>query len=162
MLQVRGLEVRREEANKLHRESPQVGAAFVGEARGLQREEMLKDRLNPLIEKQVISGYQALSNWVPSSRIQAARRALIDQKLLNEEGPLATLAAILFIAHLIDSYWLVMPALHPTGLAVSWLDFVTPIGLGGLWLSFFLSQLKTAPLLPVNDPGMQFAFVYGH
>ena len=59
----------------------------------LQREEMLKDRLNSLIEKQVISGYQALSNWVPSSRVQAARRALIDQKLLNEGGPLAALAA---------------------------------------------------------------------
>ena len=59
----------------------------------LQREEMLKERLNPLIEKQVISGYQALSNWVPSSRVQAARRALIDQKLLNEEGPLAAVAA---------------------------------------------------------------------
>ena len=51
----------------------------------LQREEMLKERLDPLIEKQVISGYQALSNWVPSSRAQAARRNLIDQTLLNDE-----------------------------------------------------------------------------
>ena len=59
----------------------------------LQREEMLKERLDPLIEKQVISGYQALSNWVPSTRAQVARRNLIDQSLLNEEGPLAALAA---------------------------------------------------------------------
>jgi len=59
----------------------------------LQREEMLKDRLDPLIEKRIISGYQALSNWVPSSRAQAARRDLIDQTLLNANGPLAALAA---------------------------------------------------------------------
>ena len=55
----------------------------------LQREEMLKERLDPLIEKRVISGYQALSNWVPSSRAQAARRSLIDQTLLYANGPLA-------------------------------------------------------------------------
>ena len=59
----------------------------------LQREEMLKERLDPLIEKRVISGYQAMSNWVPSSRAQAARRNLIDQTLLNANGPLAALAA---------------------------------------------------------------------
>ena len=59
----------------------------------LQREEMLKERLDPLIEKQVISGYQALSNWVPSSRAQVARRNLIDQTLLNANGPLAAVAA---------------------------------------------------------------------
>ena len=59
----------------------------------LQREEMLKERLDPLIEKQFISGYQALSNWVPSSRVQGARRNLIEQKLLNANGPLAAVAA---------------------------------------------------------------------
>ena len=59
----------------------------------LQREEILKHRLDPLIEKRLISGYQAISNWVPSSRTQAARHQLIEQKLLNDSGPLALLAA---------------------------------------------------------------------
>jgi predicted exporter len=59
----------------------------------LQREEQLKHRLEPLIEKQVISGYQALSNWVPSLRTQETRRNLIDRNLLREGGALATLAA---------------------------------------------------------------------
>jgi hypothetical protein len=53
-----------------------------------------------------------------------------------------------------------MPSLHQHGVAVNWLDFTAPIGVGGLWLSYFLWQLKSAPLLPQNDPGMQFAFVY--
>lgn len=59
----------------------------------LQREEILKDRLNLLIEKQILTGYQALSNWVPSTRAQVTRRNLIDQTLLNANGPLSALAA---------------------------------------------------------------------
>ena len=59
----------------------------------LQREETLKQRLDPLIAQHRISGYQAMSNWVPSGRTQAARRALIDAGLLADDGPLAGLAA---------------------------------------------------------------------
>ena len=77
-------------------------------------------------------------------------------------APLAVLAAILFLAHMIDAYWLVMPSFHPTGIVLSWLDFAAPIGIGGIWLAFFLSRLKQAALLPQHDPGLQFAFKYGH
>jgi predicted exporter len=59
----------------------------------LQREELLKQRLDPLVETHILSGYHALSNWVPSVRAQAARRNLIDRTLLNNNGPLEALAA---------------------------------------------------------------------
>jgi len=58
----------------------------------LQREEQLKARLDTLIAGKQISGYQAMSNWVPSAATQAARRALIEQKLLGDDGPLQGLA----------------------------------------------------------------------
>ncbi len=73
---------------------------------------------------------------------------------------LATLASLLFVVHMVETYWLVMPTLHQSGVAVSWLDFTAPIGVGSLWIACFLWHLKAAPLLPQNDPGMQFAFVY--
>jgi hypothetical protein len=73
---------------------------------------------------------------------------------------ITALAAMLLIMHLAYTYWLVMPTLHPSGMAVSWLDFTAPVGVGGLWIACFLWRLKAAPLLPLNDPGMQFAFVY--
>ena len=75
-------------------------------------------------------------------------------------GLLAVLAAVLFVMRFVDMYWLVMPTLHTQGVSLSWLDFTTPIGVGGLWLAFFINRLKAVPLLPQNDPGMQFAFVY--
>ncbi|MFP5391804.1 MAG: MMPL family transporter [Gammaproteobacteria bacterium] len=58
----------------------------------LQREEALKRRLDPLVAKGTLTGYQALSNWVPSARTQQERRALLDAKLLGERGALAELA----------------------------------------------------------------------
>jgi predicted exporter len=58
----------------------------------LQREEELKRRLAPLVAQGHISGWQALSNWVPSQRAQAARLALVEDKLLRPDGPLAGLA----------------------------------------------------------------------
>jgi len=59
----------------------------------LQREEALKARLDSFIADKRISGYQAMSNWVPSARTQAARRALIEEKLLADGGPLQDIAA---------------------------------------------------------------------
>jgi predicted exporter len=58
----------------------------------LQREEALKRRLDPLIAEGHLAGYQALSNWVPSGRAQTERMALVNDKLLQEGGPLADLA----------------------------------------------------------------------
>jgi predicted exporter len=57
----------------------------------LQREETLKQRLDRLIDERRLSGYHAISNWVPSARLQTARRQLIDQALLHEDGALPTL-----------------------------------------------------------------------
>lgn len=59
----------------------------------LQREEALRQRLDPLIEKRLIDGYHALSNWVPSARAQSARSQLVEQKILNSGGALTVLAA---------------------------------------------------------------------
>ena len=58
----------------------------------LQREEMLKARLDTLIAAKRISGYQAISNWAPSVKTQAVRRALIEDKLLADDGPLQGIA----------------------------------------------------------------------
>ncbi len=58
----------------------------------LQTEEALKTRLEPLIAAGSISGYQAISNWVPSMQAQQRRRTLLDEKILNDSGPLALLA----------------------------------------------------------------------
>ncbi|WP_061533562.1 MMPL family transporter [Collimonas arenae] len=59
----------------------------------LQREEALKLKLEPLVARHIISGYQAMSNWTPSLQAQNANRALVSQALLGDDGPLKMLAA---------------------------------------------------------------------
>jgi hypothetical protein len=74
--------------------------------------------------------------------------------------PLTVLSLMLVVMQIVSTYWLVMPSFHRDALSVSWLDFTTPIAIGGLWLAAFLWRLRAAPLIPKQDPGMQFAFVY--
>lgn len=64
----------------------------VSEEEVLQREEALKGGLDKLVAEGVIGGYQAMSNWVPSARTQAARSALVQEKLFADAGPLAAVA----------------------------------------------------------------------
>jgi hypothetical protein len=87
---------------------------------------------------------------------------LLFRGIKRRVAALTTMAMMLFIVHVVDTYWLVMPTFHQQGVRVSWLDFAAPIGIGGLWVAVFLVFLRRAPLLPQHDPGLQFAFKYGH
>ena len=77
----------------------------------LQREEQLKEKLNPLIAQHKITGYQALSNWVPSAQTQQTRRILLEKNIFQEAGPLAQLGAQLGE----DSAWLDVTRAHLLG-----------------------------------------------
>lgn len=58
----------------------------------LEREETLTTRLESLVERKLITGYHALSNWVPSAQRQASRRLLLEKVLLSDDGALPALA----------------------------------------------------------------------
>jgi hypothetical protein len=61
----------------------------------------------------------------------------------------------------VDLYWLVAPDYRKGAFGVSWMDFVIPIALGGLWLAVFTWQLPRRPLLPLNDPNLEEALEHG-
>lgn len=66
----------------------------------LQQEEALREKLQPLVQRKIISGVQALSNWVPSQRRQQDNLALLHQALLDGKG--AAPDAITLTARAID------------------------------------------------------------
>jgi hypothetical protein len=68
---------------------------------------------------------------------------------------LTTIAAFVFVMQLLAIFWLIMPAFYPQGFHLHWLDLVTPVAIGGLWLAFFVWQLKKKSLLPLHDPRFQ-------
>ena len=54
--------------------------------------------------------------------------------------------------HWLDMYWIVMPSLHHDGVVLSWMDMAGFIGMGGLFMWYFLNKYTTHSLVPVNDP----------
>lgn len=66
-------------------------------------------------------------------------------------GRLVVVACWILVIRWVDVMWLVKPAFEETA-AIHWLDVTLLLGLGGIWLAFFVSQLTGAALLPVNDP----------
>ena len=80
---------------------------------------------------------------------------------------LSLVAWLILVVRYVDMFWLIGPGGHDAdgkhtgGLQVSWMDFVAPIGLGGVWVWFFIWQLKQRPLMPINDPGLEQAISHG-
>ncbi|HZO86778.1 MAG TPA: hypothetical protein VFB38_00460 [Chthonomonadaceae bacterium] len=65
---------------------------------------------------------------------------------------LAAIAALLLFAHFVDVFWMIMPSFYTGGFTVHWMDVLLPISLGGLWMAWFIWQVKQAPLVPLQDP----------
>ena len=65
---------------------------------------------------------------------------------------LAGVALLVLAARLLDLFWLVTPAFSPAEFSLHWMDLAAVFGVGGLWLSFFVWQLRGQPLLPLRDP----------
>ena len=68
-------------------------------------------------------------------------------------------AALVFVAHIVNDYWLIAPSFgpnptraHPLMLAPTWYDLAVPLGMGGIWLSAFLWVLKGKTLMVAHDP----------
>jgi hypothetical protein len=46
---------------------------------------------------------------------------------------------------------MIMPEVRRDGLVFHWLDFVAPIGIGGIWIAAFIWMLKRQPILALHD-----------
>lgn len=79
---------------------------------------------------------------------------LLSRKVKRSLGILIPLAVFVFLVRYIDLFWHIMPAFYET-FHIHWLDFATPIGIGGIWVAFFISQLKRKPLVAMHDPRFQ-------
>ncbi|MDW5416443.1 MMPL family transporter [Iodobacter sp. CM08] len=61
----------------------------------LQQEEALKARLDPMMTRGRITGYQAISDWVPSHKQQDLNLALTERTVFAKEGVLAKAGILL-------------------------------------------------------------------
>ena len=74
---------------------------------------------------------------------------------------LSTLCGALILITFVDVYWMVAPAFEKAGPRFYLLDFLLPVGIGGIWVASFVAQLKSRPLLPLHDPRFEGALQHG-
>jgi len=86
---------------------------------------------------------------------------LLSRDLKRNFKLLAGVAIFVLFMRSVDLYWLVAPDFRQGSFGLSWMDLTAPIGLGGVWLAYFLVQLEKRPLMPVGDPHLAEALEHG-
>lgn len=88
---------------------------------------------------------------------------LLMRRIKRDSSYVVPVALLIILMRHVDLYWQVVPVFHPTGLAPHWMDFAAPIGLGGLWLFFFMNRLKAYPLTsPRHEAAVDAALHHAH
>jgi hypothetical protein len=81
---------------------------------------------------------------------------LLSRDLKRNARRLVWVALLMLVMRLVDLFWQVEPAyIGETGTqspVFYWMYLAAPIAVGGLWMWYFLRELKRRPLLPVHDP----------
>jgi hypothetical protein len=88
--------------------------------------------------------------------------ALLSQGRKKDPRRLRRVAVWILVVSAIYSFWLVEPTFRSTsvstplhasaGFSVFWTDFAAFFGIGGIWVYYFIGQLRRRPLLPLRDP----------
>jgi len=83
---------------------------------------------------------------------------LLSRDLKRNARLLSIVAIGVIVMRFVDLIWLTGPELHGGSFDLNWMDFILPVGIGGIWLWFFVTQLTSRPLLPVGDPYIEDVF----
>jgi hypothetical protein len=67
---------------------------------------------------------------------------------------LAAVATGMIVMSLVDLFWLMTPAYQRSGPQFHGTDALAVLGMGGIWIWRFVSQLRLSPLVPLNDSRM--------
>jgi hypothetical protein len=86
---------------------------------------------------------------------------LLMRSIKRRVETLSALCSALILITFVDVYWMVAPAFEKAGPRFYLLDFLLPVGIGGIWVAAFVAQLKSRPLLPLHDPRFEGALQHG-
>jgi hypothetical protein len=123
----------------------------------------------PWYMRRLHGGWENIGRFLILFHFAVPFLVLLARPLKRNISALWKIAALVLFAHLIDDFWLIAastafdpavtaaeihanPSLNPGWFRVTWLDFVIPVAMGGLWLSAFLWFLKSRPLMVAHDP----------
>jgi hypothetical protein len=86
---------------------------------------------------------------------------LLSQDLKKNFKAIRALAIFVIVMRLGGVFWETVPEFFPGHLQVSWMDLTAPLGLGGIFLALFLTNLMQRPLIPPHNPNLEEALAHG-
>jgi hypothetical protein len=106
--------------------------------------------------------WKALATFVGLTMFAIPFLALLSQDRKKDPRRLIRVTVWVLVVNAIYFFWLVEPTfrgssasttLHTSpGFNVYWTDFAAFFGIGGIWVYYFIAQLRRRPLLPLKDP----------
>lgn len=81
----------------------------------------------------------------------------ISRNWKRNTGRLKIGATIIFVMHVVNCYWLVMPnyLLGKDGFSFHWMDAMCLLAVGGVYGAFVFFRMTKYPLVPIGDPRLQ-------
>jgi hypothetical protein len=80
---------------------------------------------------------------------------LMPKMMKRRFGFLAIMGLWMLLFHYVDLFWLVMPGHSPSGAHLSWMDPMTMVGIGGVFVGLFWRRFAASPIVPVGDPRLE-------
>ena len=72
---------------------------------------------------------------------------LLMRPIKRNSTAVAAIAGLIVFMQLVFVYYQVTPDISAGSMGNHWMDFLTPIGIGGIWLAYFVWQLQRLSLL---------------
>ena len=116
----------------------------------------------PWYQHRMHHGWEFLAIALVACHFVVPFAVLLSRRTKRNATVLARMAMWLIAARLLDLFFLIGPEAYPEGLSVHWLDLAAVIGLGGIWVSLFIGNLKSRSLLPVHDGDFEHALQAPH
>jgi len=85
---------------------------------------------------------------------------LLSRDLKRNARRLVVVAVMMLLIRWLELVWQVEPAFHDHNAGFYWLYLAAPLTLGGFWFAWFLRELKSRPLLPINHPDLPEAIAH--
>lgn len=109
-------------------------------------------------EETIFFRHRLEGSWRAASFLLAAGHFVVPffffmPRTIKRKPALLAAGAVWMLAmHALDVYWLVMPAMHPHGVAIGLVDVAAFLAVGGLFVGALGWMMLGAPLVPVGDP----------
>jgi hypothetical protein len=114
----------------------------------------------PFFYRRLRGGWQYVSLAILLGHFALPFALLLSRDLKRRPRLLAKVAIAILVMRYVDLMWLVEPMFDHGRFPIHWMDVALPAGLAGVWFFLFARQLRSRPLLALNDPFFKEAFAH--